>query len=147
MEAAFIYGTIDLVSGYLNKSLYLMSLGAFQKYLGALDIGLNERRGIQDAPVNMGLSGEIDNGVKALVQNSIHRLAVSNIDLHEVISWSVLNIFQVLQVSGVGQLIQVRYFPLRMLFSNVMDEITADEARASSYKQSHCTSSGYLCGG
>ena len=43
---AIIYGTVDLVSGYLNKSLYPMFSSAFQKYLDTSYIGLNERRGV-----------------------------------------------------------------------------------------------------
>ena len=114
-----------------------MVSGTFKKYLSSSDIGFNKRRGIQNAPVNMGFSGKIYNGVKTLAQQPIHQLPVSYVTLDESVSGFILDVFQVVQVPSVGELIKARYLPLGMLLKNVADEIATDKTSASSYKQSH----------
>ncbi|MBT9162768.1 MAG: hypothetical protein DDT27_01330 [Dehalococcoidia bacterium] len=56
---------------------------------------------------------------KALTEELIKKFPISNVTFSEVISRLIFDILQVLQVSGIGELVQVGHFSVRVLPENI----------------------------
>ncbi len=102
--------------------------------MGAFDIGLNKRRSIHDAAINMAFSSKVHHNIEALVHYAINHLPVCYIAIDEMIRRLILYSLQVFQVSCIGQLIQIGDLPILMLPQNIVDEVAADETGATGYQ-------------
>ena len=105
--------------------------GGFQQGEGAVYVGLDEGFRTGDGAVDVGLGGEVDDGVDVVVcEQPVDQLGVADVAVHEAVVGGVVDVFEVLQVTGVGERIQVDDAILRMGLEPVADEIGADEAGA-----------------
>ena len=81
----------------------------------------------------MRLSGEIHHRV-AVFQEFIHRAMVADIAPDEPVTRVLINIFEVIRIPGVCQLIQVHDLVVTVLVQHVPYKIGAYKARAACYE-------------
>ena len=99
-----------------------------QQAEGALDVGAQERLGVRDGVVVVGLRGVVHDGIVAgdqLVEQS-GIADVAHDELHAVGGQAR----DVLGVAGVGQLVQDGDVDVRVVVHDVVHEVAADEAAA-----------------
>ena len=99
-----------------------------QQAEGALDVGAQERLGVGDGVVVVGLGGVVHDGVVAR-DDLIEQLCVADVahdELHAVGGKPG----DVLGVAGVGQLVQDGDVDVRVVVHHVVHEVAADEAAA-----------------
>jgi hypothetical protein len=103
-----------------------------KEHLHSLDIGLNERGGVQNAPIHMGFRGKAHCNIHSIIlKDTFHQLPVCNIPPDEPVSLIVLQSFQIGQVSGICELVQIDYAPILMPLQDIADEVASYEAAAS----------------
>lgn len=78
----------------------------------------------------MGLGGKVDDGARLMLsQQALDQGGISNVALHKNMARITLQGRQILQVTGIGQLVEVDHGFIRMR-QPVEHKIGADEARA-----------------
>ena len=132
-------GAIDLVGGDVVEPFPLVFLGqglpiefrGLQQAERAHDVGLGEGERVLDAAIDMGFRREVDDAIDLLV---LHQLvdAVEVADVHpdELVVGFVLDILQIGQVAGVGQLVQVDDSVIGVFVHEEANNMAADEAGA-----------------
>lgn len=55
--------TVDLVSGDVDEALDVDALGTLQQHVGTVDVGVCESVRVTEAQIDVGLSGEVEDGV------------------------------------------------------------------------------------
>ena len=102
-----------------------------QEHLGAHDVGLQEDRGVLDAPVYVAFRGEVDDQVGMLcLEQVIDRLPVGDGLLDEAEVGVGHDGGQSLQVAGVGEAVQTDDAVVRVGAEHIVDKVAADEAGA-----------------
>ena len=94
----------------------------------AVDVGQDELAGVVDRPVDVGLGGEMDDALDAGEEAPDEGL-VADVAEDEFVARVVLDVAQVVEVPGVGQLVQVDDPRPRVAAEDHADEMAADEAR------------------
>ena len=112
---------------------------------GPADVGLDERKGVQERAVDMGLGGEVDDGVD-LGGKRVDQLFLADVSVHEAITWPAFELDQVGQVPRVGELVEHSDLDLGPRPAEVADEVRADEA-CGSRDQDPLQGSAHLMGG
>lgn len=118
---------VDLVGGDVVVADAVLPHG-LQQAEGALDVGAQERLGVGDGVVVVGLRGVVHDGVVARYQ-PVQQLRVADVaddELHAVGGQTG----DVLGVAGVGQLVQDGDVHPRVVVDHVVHEVAADEAAA-----------------
>ena len=118
---------VDLVGGDVVVADAEFADGP-QQAEGALDVGAQERLGVRDGVVVVGLRGVVHDGIVAgdqLVEQS-GIADVAHDELHAVGGQAR----DVLGVAGVGQLVQDGDVDVRVVVHDVVHEVAADEAAA-----------------
>ena len=83
---------------------------------GAYHVGHHKLQGIGDASIYMAFGGEVDHSVESVgVEQTFQKVLIYDIAFHEVIVCGLGYVAQVLQITGIGELIQVVDFVLRIL--------------------------------
>lgn len=103
-----------------------------QQGVGAYYIGVHEGRGAVDGTVDMGLGGEVHDGVGPVgleYAADLHRVA--DIDLLEMVTGRIRNVGQGFEITGVGQLVEIDDLGLGALYILAYDG-RADEAGTAS---------------
>ena len=103
--------------------------GGVAQHCHAVHVRFDEREGIQDRAVDVGLGREVDDGVH-LARQPVDQLPVADVASHEAIPRLSLELGQVLGVAGIGQLVEDRDLDLWSLLAQQTHEIGADEAGA-----------------
>jgi len=82
----------------------------------------------------------VDDGINLLFRKqTLKQRLVADIAVHEAIAFGALNLFQILQVTRIGQGIQVDHPVIRITVDPVMYKIGPDEPSAAGNKYfSHC---------
>src|SRR5664279_5128443 len=83
----------------------------------------------------MALGGEVDDGIASA--HRIQHAAVTDVQLHKLAPALLQRRFQVLQVTGVGELVEDHQLPFRMCGQRVMNEVGTDEPSTSRDQQLH----------
>ena len=77
----------------------------------------------------MALSSKMDDAVHMLVLHQLqHTLKVANVHADKLVVGLVLDILQVGEVAGIGQLVEINDFILRILVDKEPDNMAADES-------------------
>ena len=96
--------------------------------VGPLDVGLEEGLRVGDGVVVVAFGGVVDDGVVA-GDEAVEQCGVADVAHHELDA-----VFgQAVQVAGVarvGELVEDRHVPDKVVFDHVMHEVAADEAAA-----------------
>ena len=96
--------------------------------VGAVDVGQDELAGVVDRPVDVGLGGEVDDGLDP-GEEAPDQVPVPDVAHDEFVAGVLLDVAEVVQVPGVGQLVQVDDPRLLVAAQEKADEVAADEAR------------------
>src|SRR5207302_8846085 len=103
-----------------------VSARVFQQGERPADIGSNEIVRPQNRPVDVALSGKVNDGARPVIPQAFpDNLAVGNVTMHEGVTWIRGDPLKIAQISSVGQLVQIydwTGFPLHPL----QDEIRSD---------------------
>ena len=135
--------TVDLVGTDMEKARFATlpripepALACrLQQGEGPDDIGLDKLGGTGDRPIHMRLGGKMDHRIDHLFgKQAVDRRCVTDIRSDKMIPWTFSNTLQVLQVTGVGQLIKVDQPPLGSLAQEHTDKIGTDEAASTCYQ-------------
>jgi hypothetical protein len=98
---------------------------------GADDVGLHERARAGDRAIDVGLGGEVHDGVDAVLgQHPIDQRAVADVAVDERAPRRVRQVAQVLAAAGVGQRVEHHQRGLGARGLQLTDEVGADEAGA-----------------
>ena len=122
---------IHLVGADLVVALQLELARRLQQHVGAVDVGLDEGVRVHDRAVDVRLGREVDDRVDLVrLQRLSHRLCVADVALHEGVARIVVDVQQVVQVAGVGQLVVDQDAIVGVLVQHVADEVRPDEPGA-----------------
>ena len=103
-------------------------LAALQQVHGAQHVALDEDLGVLDAAVNVALGGKVDDIIGVILGDQVgDQGLVADVALHEDVAGVALDVLQVLQVAGVGQLVQIDEADVLVLLQHVMHKVGADE--------------------
>ena len=133
-------GTVHLVGRDVVEELALPLpvppvLGCLKHGQSTEDIGPCEGEWVLDRAVHVTLSSQVNHTVDVVfLKDSADRLEVADVGTHEHVVRSLLDILQVGQVAGVGQLVQVYDTVLGVLVHEEAHDVAADEARAARYQ-------------
>ena len=94
-------------------------------------IGLSKGERVFDGAVHMALGGEVYDAVDVFILHQlVDTLEVADVHLDEAVVRLVLDVLQVGEVAGVGQLVEVDDFVFRIFVDEEADDVAADEAGA-----------------
>ena len=113
-----------------------MAARGIEQHHGAVDVGVQERLGIVDAAIDVGLGGEVDHRGH-VAHDGIDHHAVGDVAAHEAVARMRGNVGKVLQIAGIRQGVEVDDVILRMMLQDVADEVRADEAGAAGDQDLH----------
>ena len=131
---------IDLVGRDLQEPLHAMPARRLEKHLGAADVRVDKVSGLGNTAIHMRLRREVHNRVKlVLCQDGLHRIAVGNVGLEELVTFAVTfgNAGQVVRISRVGEHIDIRDEFLLVMLQHKTHKIAADEPAATSDEKTH----------
>ena len=112
-------------------SLFPIKFSSLQQAQSSHHIGLGEGERVLNRAVHMALGGEVDDAVDMFVLHQlIDTLEVADVHLDEAVVRLVLDVLQVSEVAGVGQLVEVDDFVFRIFVDEEADDVAADEAGA-----------------
>ena len=96
---------------------------------GAHDVCAGEREGILDGAVHVALGGEVDYAVDLIfLHYPAHLVKVCYVGLHEGIVGAVLDVLEVGEVAGIGELVEVDNAAVRIFIYEQADYMAADES-------------------
>ena len=110
-------------------------LGGLEHGQGAEHIGPREGEGVLDRAVHVALGRKVDHAIDAVfLKDSAHCLEVADVGTHEHVVRSLLDVLQVGQVAGIGQLVQVYDTVPGVLVHEEAHDMTPDEASTAGYQ-------------
>ena len=138
-------GAIHLIRGYMQELLPLFKAavrklpcrsGTVQHHSRTQYIGLHKDLRVTDASVHMALRRKMHHPVNLIfLKNAGNRFLVADVRLYKGIIGPVLDIFQILQISRIGQQIHIDDTYLIAVFTkHVMNIIGTDKAGASCHE-------------
>ena len=96
------------------------------------DVGTCESERVFDAPVHVAFGGQMDDAVHTVLPDEFaHLVEIANVRFDESIVRPVFDVFQIGQVSGVGQLVQIDNMVVRILVDEKAYHVAADETGSS----------------
>ncbi len=98
---------VDFVGRDVHETRGAAHPGGFEQRERAAEVGLEHRRGREDAAVHVRFGGEVHDGVRPFFgQQRVHQRRVADVALNEAVARVRGHGRQVLQVARVGQLIE-----------------------------------------
>ena len=134
-----LQGAVDLVRGDVVEALALILLGqAFPIELGSLQqrerthhVGACKGEGIFDGTVHVTLGGQMDDAVDLLVLHQlIEGVEVTDVHPDELVIRFVLNVLQIGQIAGIGELVEIDDIILGILVHKEANNMASDESGA-----------------
>ena len=102
--------------------------GGFEEVEGADDVRLDELGGAVDGPVDMGLGGEVHDGAGLMLgEQARNQFGIPDIAADKGVAWISLEGGKVLEIAGVGELVEIDDGVL-LQGDPVEDEVGTDEA-------------------
>jgi hypothetical protein len=97
-----------VIEYFLVKMSFPPFPGSIKQVNRTLDVGVDEFERIGDGPVNVRLSGQMDDAVEPVfMEQSIHLLQVGDIGPDKLIIGQMFYIREVFEVSGISELIGI----------------------------------------
>ena len=88
----------------------------------------------------MGFSGKMENALSAL-EGASDEVPVANVTADKFITRVTFNIAQIVQVSGIGQFVEIDYPYVRVAVQKEMDKVASNESRTPCNEQSFAVES------
>ena len=106
-----------------------IELGGLKEREGTHDIGASKGEGVLDTAVDMTLGCKVDDAIDLLVLHQlIEGIEVTDVHLDKLVVGTVLDILQIGEVAGIGQLVKVDDLILGILVDEQSYYMAADEA-------------------
>ena len=122
---------IEAFAFVLLWQAFPIELGSLQEGECAHDVCTSEGEGILDAAIDVALSGEVDDAVHLLVLHQLQEcVEVADVHLHELIVRLILDVLEVGEVAGIGQLVEVDDLVLRVFVDEEAYYMAADKTGA-----------------
>ena len=121
---------VHLVRADLEEALVPVAPRGLEQHERADDLGLHEGVRRLDAAIDVRLGGKVDDRVR-LAGDSLDQRRIGDVPMHEAVPRVGGHIGQVLEVAGVGQLVQHGDLQVGMALEHPTHECGADEARSS----------------
>jgi hypothetical protein len=115
-----------------------MPTARLQNDLRPKRIGLHECPRILDTSIHVRFGREVNQRIESFFQQSVYQLNVADTPLDKSVSRIALNVGQILEVAGVGQLVEIHDAAIRLCRENVANEVRPDKSGSTGYKDSHC---------
>ena len=131
-----LQGAINLIGGDVIEAFALVffrkvlpvEFRSLQQAKRAHHVGLSKCKRILDGTIDMGLGGEVDDAVDLFVLHQfVDAVEVADVHLDELVVLLVLDVLQVGEIAGIGQLVQVNYLVLWIFVYEEADDVAADE--------------------
>ena len=117
-----------------------MPAGAIEQLTGADHVGVDEVLRRISAAIDVGFGGEINDRVELVFGHElIHLIGIGDIGLEEFVTITVFlgHAFEVGEVAGVGQNIDIREVSRLVMSQNVANKVAANETAAARYQNAH----------
>src|SRR5207247_4771193 len=114
---------IDFIGGNLYELLHPKLPGRFQQCESAEHVGLDEVVGPEDRAVDMCFGSEVDDNVEAVTPKFAHQLTVGDVTADEFMALRIGKIFQILEVAGVAEFVEVNDVPVGVAGQGEADEM------------------------
>lgn len=109
-------------------------LRPLQKVYGAHDVRGHEDLRIRDGAIHMGFGSKVDDVIGIIIGNELcHEFLVADIPVDKDVPRVILQILQILQVSGVCQGVQVDDANVGVFVQHIVNEGRSDETRTAGY--------------
>ncbi len=119
----------DVVEAFALPLSVPILTGGLQQAQRAHDVGAGKGKGVFNGAVHMAFCGKVDDAVYIeLLHDGAHAHVVADICLDEGIIGFILYIFEVSQVTGIGEGIEVDDAVLRVFVNEKADDMGADKA-------------------
>ena len=126
---------IHLICTHLQKPLNTAISRCSEQRVHTQCIGLHKLLGTHNTPIHMALRSKIHHQINPLHQ-IIHQPGIANISPHKFISGTVRNIYQIVQIARVRQLIQIDNAIIAIRIENISHKMAANKPGASCNE--HC---------
>lgn len=111
------------------RQAFPIDFGGLKQAQGTHYVGTGKGEWIFDAAVHVAFGGQVNDTVYVvLLHHFLHLLVIADVCLHEDIVLLVLDVFQVGQVTGIRQLVQVDDAVFRILVHEEANHMAADES-------------------
>ena len=133
-EIALVAAAVDLIRRDVDEDLDLRRRPErLEEHVRAVDVRQHELARVDDAPVDVRLGREVDDGLRPGRQGP-RELPVADVPPHELVARIAVDVLQVVEVSRVGELVQVDDADAGNPAEEEADEMAADESRASGHE-------------
>ena len=110
-----------------------------QQAEGAHDVGAGEGEGVFDAAVYMALGSQVDDAVDVVLTHYVeHLVEVADVGAHEGVVGALFYIFEVGEVAGIGELVEVDDMVLGVFVDEEAHYVRAYEAGAAGDEDMSC---------
>lgn len=134
--------TIDFVGGNMQEAegsllsfwqVVPVTTHRFEQVKGADDVGLDKFTRAMDGAIDVAFSGEVDDGTRFGIGQQVgNQATVTDAATNELVTWIAFEFFKVLEVTGVGEQVEVND-GLVTLLEPVEDKVRANKAGGSRY--------------
>src|SRR5690606_10549859 len=127
---------VYLVSRNMIEAMLIISplpgaTGSVEQVHGADYVGHYKSRGVTDGPVYMRFSGQVNNSIRFFrFKKFADELSVDDIAFDKTVIRPILNILQVFEVAGIGELIQIDDLIIRVGVHHPTNHMGAYETRS-----------------
>ena len=105
---------------------------------GADDVCLNEIARATDRAIDVRFRGEVQDMANGMLLHDTQDFDfVAQIDLFENVFWMPANFFEIGQVSGIGQAIEIDQSLDHVLIDDMLNQVRTDETGAAGYEEFH----------
>src|SRR5260221_10653311 len=143
-ERAALDRAIDLVGRDLDEALEVRCVlpGLFEQHEHAMYVSLDERAGFHQGPVDVSLSGEVDDHVDTTTVDTLvslgDMLRFGDVAMHEAVVWPPFVLGEVLSDAGIRELVEVHDLRgIAILVEEKTNEVRADETGTAGDEVSH----------
>ncbi len=112
----------------MHEARHARLAARLQQVVRAIDVGAHEGRRVFDAAIDVALGGKVNHRIAAA--HLLEHAAIADVHLHELAAAFAQLRLKVLQIAGIGELVEDDQLPVRMLGDRLMNEVGADESRA-----------------
>jgi len=128
---------VDFVCGYLVKQVpgviffFPVCFGRLQQGEGAYDVGAGKGERVCDAAVHVAFGSQVyDSVYVVLAEDVLHGRMVTDICPNKGIVGLVFNVFKVIRIGCIGELVYIDDTVLRVVLDKTSDHVRSNESAA-----------------
>ena len=130
---------VHLVGGDLYEPLHPVAARGVEERLRPHNVGMQERRRVEDAAVHMGLRRKVHHRPRPTrPDDAVQQTGVRNVAMDECVVGMAFDVAQIRQVASVGEVIEVHDPPAGAVPQQQPDKVAADESAAAGDQHDGC---------